>query len=595
MIDDEIFSSEKIINKLIKKRISLAKKNHDKNIINNYAHKDIKNKFFLSNNDENILQLMPPRRTWVKLGQKNRTNETISKHGLSIKIPCDSLVKNELRIKFTINRDMKKDKQPQYIVRLNEFIAHIQTRVNKEYFFFNEPKIIPIDKSAKTKELRPLTLFNFEDNIILQLTNKFLTIKFDYLFQNCSYAFRAIQKDERNTIQVLSHHDTIKEILKYREKHKNSEIYVAECDLKKFFDTINHFEIKKVFYTALEDNAMDISYNNKIIIERIFLSYLNIYDFQKSVLTLNNNTEYLKEHNREKYKFPWIDKSEIYKKYLNYPVNKIGIPQGGALSGLIANLVLNQIDKSLINLEDKDLLYLRYCDDMIMLNTSLNNLNTAFELYLVKTNDANLFVHKPVPIEKYSNNFYNNKSKLPYRWGPYNKNYIPWISFVGYQISYEGYVRVRKVSLDKEKEKQNNLTKNAIIKIQNSSSIKSRKLVINSVVHRLLGMSVGRIFLYSDNLNNSMCWTNGFKSLNNNYYSRIQMKELDRNRRKNIRLIYSYMYYSTTVKKKLYTFSDEKEKKTDDIPNIIYFGAPYSYYYWLNHKKDKFYEKKEID
>ena len=57
-------------------------------------------------------------------------------------------------------------------------------------------------------------MFSLTDRIILSATNKFLTRLFDDQFQNSSYAFRS-KKNEEN--QILSHHDCIKDILKWRQ------------------------------------------------------------------------------------------------------------------------------------------------------------------------------------------------------------------------------------------------------------------------------------------------------------------------------------------------------------------------------------------
>ncbi|MBK8362805.1 MAG: hypothetical protein IPL24_03750 [Bacteroidetes bacterium] len=48
----------------------------------------------------------------------------------------------------------------------------------------------------------------------------------------------------------------------------------------------------------------------------------------------------------------------------------MGIPQGGALSGLIANLVLDFADRKMQSLNDSKLLYVRFCDDMIIIHPS---------------------------------------------------------------------------------------------------------------------------------------------------------------------------------------------------------------------------------
>ncbi len=40
--------------------------------------------------------------------------------------------------------------------------------------------------------------------------------------------------------------------------------------------------------------------------------------------------------------------------------------------------------------------------------------------------------------------FWEGKSKGPYCWGRIENNSCPWIGFVGYEINYQGEIRVRK-------------------------------------------------------------------------------------------------------------------------------------------------------
>ncbi|MBK7506182.1 MAG: hypothetical protein IPI52_14345 [Bacteroidetes bacterium] len=94
-------------------------------------------------------------------------------------------------------------------------------------------------------ECRPICLFNLKDRIILSITNKYLTRLFDDHFEDCSYAFRS-KKNREGTV-ILNHHDCIKEILDFRKRNLEKPLWVAECDMEKFYDTVNH-KIAKVLY-----------------------------------------------------------------------------------------------------------------------------------------------------------------------------------------------------------------------------------------------------------------------------------------------------------------------------------------------------------
>ena len=63
-------------------------------------------------------------------------------------------------------------------------------------------------------------------------------------------------------------------------------------------------------------------------------------------------------------------------------------------------------------------------------------------------------------IKTYDREFWEAKSKQPYKWGPRGR--VPWIGFVGYEINVAGDVRVRKSSLAKEMQKQNDTVQEVV-------------------------------------------------------------------------------------------------------------------------------------
>ena len=90
-------------------------------------------------------------------------------------------------------------------------------------------------------------------------------------------------------------------------------------------------------------------------------------------------------------------------------------------------------------------------------------------------------------------------------------------------------------------------------------------------------MSVGRITIYNynkKNLNQGLCWTNGFHLLSENEIALKQLKELDKRREQQI----SYL-------KRIISHLNKKTDNQDELPKYmeeLYFGVPYSYF---NHLK----------
>src|SRR5690606_36141297 len=149
-------------------------------------------------------------------------------------------------------------------------------------------------------------------------------------------------------------------ILSYRRN--NPKILVAECDIQKFFDTVQHNHLIKVFnknILALQDQGVKVS--EKAIM--IFICFLNSYSYNKNVLPKNETENYFQH---KEGMFSWVEE-ELLSKFGNTYVGiyKIGIPQGNAISCFIANLILDSVDKSVTGYNEQSL-YVRYCDDMIL-------------------------------------------------------------------------------------------------------------------------------------------------------------------------------------------------------------------------------------
>lgn len=173
--------------------------------------------------------------------------------------------------------------------------------------------------------------------------------------------------------------------------------------------------------------------------------------------------------------------------------------------------------------------------------------------------------------------FWKGKSKGPYKWDSLNEDGFPWIGFVGYELHHEGHIRVRKKSFLKELNKQNEVVED-IRKAVKYGMRKSKGSVTESAIHRLVGMSVGRVSLKNyETVSNDLCWKNGFKELKSNKYSVLQIKQLDRYRNK--------LYYD--LLRDLKDPETDEEVKIESKPRqIIHFNKPFSYYYQVIERKE---------
>lgn len=648
---DSFFTKEKIIKYLCKQRAKLAKNRSKEHILSRISSAEKYNyhkKVRRYNQTDQLCLIMPPRRLWINLPPKKRCD---------VNGKLNSIDKNEYAIYLTIKKHMKGNVKYAYIEKLNQFIDDILKDINSKSFEFGTPNIRPeLKKKEEEKYIyRPISSFLLRDNLINCLTNRYLTRYFNELFYENSFAFRS-PYIINNEYKVPSHHDAFKKIIDYLKNNPDKNIFVAECDMKKFYDSVNHKialqqfkrlcikniygsinhkmvlrqfrrlcikefndsashkivlqqfkklrlknfdgivsckmilrKFKKLYIKIFHDSESyktDLRQFKRLLIKkhsekrcdkrakRIFISYLNSYNFYCRVHNLNGDEEYFKEKKVPVGEFEWVE-NEIRQIYSNKDITDIGIPQGGALSGLIANIVLDYADRKILKLNDKNLLYVRYCDDMIMMHTDKEKCGIALDEYMKALRKLGLFPYEITNVP-YSKDFWSpkSKSKGPYEWGEKD---VLWVGFVGYEINKSGEIRVRKKSLKKEKEKQKKLIDNVISVISNGNLKSSKGTVVESTMNRLIGMAVGRVELWNyENCKNDMCWAKGFNLLNNNRYSRGQVKSLDRSRNKNLMRLY----------KVLNKIDDSciTKKNKEMARQIIFYGKPFSYFYQVIEK-----------
>lgn len=141
------------------------------------------------------------------------------------------------------------------------------------------------------------------DRFIQQAISQVLTPVFDPIFSENSYGFRPNRRG----------HDAVRKARKYIEEGYR---WVVDLDLEKFFDKVNHDKLMGLLAKRIEDKR----------ILKLIRSYL------ESGIMING--------------------LEI--------ANDEGVPQGGPLSPLLSNIMLNELDKEL---EQRGHKFVRYADD----------------------------------------------------------------------------------------------------------------------------------------------------------------------------------------------------------------------------------------
>ena len=153
-------------------------------------------------------------------------------------------------------------------------------------------------------EQRPLGIPTVIDRFVQQAVTLVLSREYEKVFRDMSYGFRP-NRDCRMAVR------------KAMEHIKDGYVWVVDLDLRKFFETVNHSKLIQLLSERIKDGRV-ISLIHKFLRAQI---------------------------------------SEDGK--VGKP-NTIGTPQGGVISPLLANVLLNELDQKV---EDKGIRAVRYADD----------------------------------------------------------------------------------------------------------------------------------------------------------------------------------------------------------------------------------------
>ena len=162
---------------------------------------------------------------------------------------------------------------------------------------------IPKDEGKAT---RPLGIPTVIDRLIQQAVAQVLSPIYEQQFHNNSYGFRP----KRGC------HDAIKQCQGYINQGYK---YVVDMDLEKFFDTVNQSKLIEVLSRTITDGRV-ISLIHKYLCAGVVVRH-------------------------------------------SYKDTREGVPQGGPLSPLLSNIMLNELDKELGRRGHK---FVRYADDLMI-------------------------------------------------------------------------------------------------------------------------------------------------------------------------------------------------------------------------------------
>lgn len=568
---DGYFSDDEIIRELARQRVKIADRRNKTLFlrrISSVARRAKKE----SEEAAWICSIFPPRRLWHKYRGESQNRKGRSASDVNL----DAIL-------TAVRRNRRRSPKFAWVARLDEEICAIREAALGRDRTVKPPTVIAVEKNLKKREYRPLAVFGLRDKIIDVLTARYFRNSLDRYFHSSCLAFRASTKEQPSpTI-----HDALAAILKVRESTSDT-LYVAECDIRSFFDCVSHAAAKNALLKLIDEAARDsgspFTADTRAI--AAFDAYLAAYSFEENV---KSQETVLRQRHGAGASYPW-PRGELNRLYQLDELPRIGVPQGGALSCFIANAMLHLADKRLEALKCLvgSFTYMRYCDDMIIIAKDRPSCEAAFAVYTKTLEDLRLPAHNPAPLKPYigtdRKDFWNAKSKACYAWTAPNEsgNAYPWIQFLGYQIRYDGLVRIRPKSLKKHKRKILNAV-NDVLKLLDTPDrlqITTRQVQFR-LKQQLVSFSVGRRAINEVRaIPAPMCWAYGFRGLQGKKIVEKDLRMLDRYRERQLgRVKKRLRILHAMIESDNQRFASRPQKaKGPKIRGPKYDGCPLSYF-----------------
>lgn len=364
---------------------------------------------------------------------------------------------------------------------LEAFIAEVRADLDgRTPLRMETPRVLPKFKEQDPDSgdfiFRPVCQYReLKTKIILALAYQYFVVHFDRYFHRNMLFMRGPRRGADGQYVVPKYLDAIDMVSAYRREQGRKPIFVGECDIQKFYDIFNHDVIVDCFEDLFDAARQDLQVPDADFdpLRRVLSAYLDSFDFPEHVLAKNDDPDFWRrEKNRRRSekcpdpvcRFKWV-KEEAFVASGCYTADafrqardggKLGVPQGGALSGIIVNVVMRVVDKPIVSPVDPDRLFIRYCDDILLMHTDRARCEAYLDDYYAQLLKCRLVPHPRKDVGAFKNGrktaagFWHSKTKNVYLWGPGPGDASEWVAFVGYEMRRTGEIRIRKDKIDAE-------------------------------------------------------------------------------------------------------------------------------------------------
>lgn len=251
---------------------------------------------------------------------------------------------------------------------LKEHKDELRTQIRQRKYKPAPALRVEIPKENGT--MRKLGIPTVVDRVVQQAISQKLIPIFEQQFSEYSYGFRPGRSCEIAVIQAL-------------EYINDGNGWIVDIDLERFFDTVHHDKLMRIISHTIKDGDV-ISLIRKYLVSGVMVNG----------------------------------------KYEDTPV---GTPQGGNLSPLLSNIMLNELDKEL---EARGLCFVRYADDSLIFVKSekaANRVLTSITKFIedklgLKVNAEKSKISRPTKTKFLGFGFYYDQNAKKFQPRPHGKS-----------------------------------------------------------------------------------------------------------------------------------------------------------------------------